>query len=87
MKKSIEEMDSYELSRWYALIEAVDLIDNTCKNSNKDFDVLHLNPIAIKQYINDISVKYQVDLNENNTEVNKVLIDSVFSKVEEYSNS
>lgn len=83
IKKTIKNMDNYELSRWYALIEAVDLIDSTCETLNKDFDTIHLNSIAIKEFINDTALKFERDLDSepinNKNNINNLIINSLFN--------
>ncbi len=62
MKKSIEQMTQYELSRWLSLLSAIELIEETCNQHNIDFESVELNPVAIKHFINSISTKIFHDL-------------------------
>lgn len=62
MNKKIENMNKTELSRWLALLMALDIIEEKCKILNKKFDDVDLKPIALKHYINSLSNKIENDL-------------------------
>lgn len=51
MTKTLEEMSVFEQSRWYALLEAVDIISQRCEERGVDFETLHLSPIGIEKYV------------------------------------
>jgi len=51
MKKTIDQMDNFEVSRWLALVEAVNIIDEECQNRKRSFDALRLEPLTIRKYI------------------------------------
>ena len=48
---NIEKMSLYELCRWSALEEAVNLIGDKCEERNIDFDKIQLNPLDIMTYV------------------------------------
>lgn len=48
---NIEKMSLYELCRWSALEEAVNLIGDKCEERNIDFDKVQLNPLDIMTYV------------------------------------
>ena len=54
MMSSYEEMSLFEKSRWFALLEAIDIIDEQCLERNKDFESLNLEPLALKKYIENM---------------------------------
>lgn len=46
-----EKMSLYELCRWSALEEAVNLIGDKCEEKGIDFDKVQLNPLDIMTYV------------------------------------
>ena len=62
MNRKYEQMSNYEKSRWFALLNAIDIIDDACKLRNKKFDTIELKPIDIKKFINSQALKMQNDL-------------------------
>ena len=60
--KRPEDMDKYETSRWYALLQAIDLIEENCHSVGRSFNTLDLKPIALKHYINSLSLNILEDL-------------------------
>jgi len=68
-KRTPEQMSKYETSRWFALLTAIELIEQNCESLNKDFDELDLKPIAIKHYVNSLSKQYENDMEVE--EINK----------------
>lgn len=65
MIKTVNEMSNCELSRWFALLKAIDVVDENCQVLNKSFDDVELKPIALKHYINSLANKIENDLNES----------------------
>ena len=53
--KNVNEMSVDELSRWYALYEAVNLIADECEERNIDFETLNLEPLSLRKYIEKTS--------------------------------
>ena len=47
----IDEMTNFEKSRWFAMIEAIDLIARTCDDRDINFDELKISPLDIEKYI------------------------------------
>lgn len=62
--KNVEDMSIEEVSRWGALIKAIEIIEENCETLGKRFDELDLKPIAIKHYINSLANNIQKDLEE-----------------------
>lgn len=92
-KKNINNMDIPELSRWGALLKALDIIEENCEAMGKPFEELDLKPIAIKHYINDLSDNIQKELEreikvaEKRTQVNTYdakLINRVFTSYQKH---
>jgi hypothetical protein len=48
---NLEEMSLYELCRWSALEEAVNLIGDKCEERGVDFEKVQLNPLDIMTYV------------------------------------
>jgi hypothetical protein len=48
---NIEEMSLYELCRWSALEEAINLIGDKCEERGVDFEKIQLNPLDIMTYV------------------------------------
>ncbi len=63
-KKTIEDMSIMEVSRWGALLKAIEIIEENCDTLGKSFDDLDLKPIAIKHYINSLANNIQKDLEQ-----------------------
>ena len=47
----IEKMSVYELCRWSALEEAVNIIGDKCEERGVDFEKIQLNPLDIMTYV------------------------------------
>jgi hypothetical protein len=47
----INKMSLYELCRWSALEEAVNIIGDKCEEKSIDFDTVELKPLEILKYI------------------------------------
>lgn len=47
----IEQMSLYELCRWSALEEAINLIGEKCEERGVDFENIQLNPLDIMTYV------------------------------------
>lgn len=56
MKEIIEpKLSLYEVSRWYALIDAVNVISEKCEDSGEDFEKVELKPLEILKYVEVVS--------------------------------
>lgn len=66
---TIEGMGLYELCRWAALKEAVDVIADKCEERNIDFDKFNdLKPLDILNYVDSITdVLYDKVTKQNET--------------------
>jgi len=47
----LDKMSLYELCRWSALEEAVNIIGDKCEERKIDFDKIQLNPLDIMTYV------------------------------------
>ena len=47
----LSNMSSFELARWYSLIEAVDMIAEECEKRGKNFDKMKISPLDVEKYI------------------------------------
>jgi len=47
----IDSYSLYQLCRWTALEEAVNLIGDKCDEKNLDFEQVELNPLDIRDYL------------------------------------
>lgn len=48
---NIEDYSLYQLCRWTALEEAVNIIGDKCEDRNIDFEDVQLNPLDIYDYV------------------------------------
>lgn len=53
----INEMSLYELCRWSALEEAVNIIGDKCDDRGIDFEKIQLNPLDIMTYVDTATDK------------------------------
>ncbi len=49
--RKIEDMETFELARWYALMEAVNIIGDACDERGKDFNKMKISPLDLTKYI------------------------------------
>jgi hypothetical protein len=54
-KELIDELNDYQLSRWIALYEAVNLIADNAEKNGKTFDYTHMKKPAIEKYVDSTS--------------------------------
>lgn len=55
MNKTVNEISLYEVARWHALIDAVNVISEKCEDSKKDFEEIELKPLEILRYVDYVS--------------------------------
>lgn len=60
---NIENMSLYELCRWSALEEAINLIGDKCEERGIDFDKIQLNPLDIMTYVDNQTDKIYEKVN------------------------
>jgi hypothetical protein len=53
----IDKMSVYELCRWSALEEAINIIGDKCEDRGIDFDKIQLNPLDIMTYVDTATDK------------------------------
>ena len=54
-KINISNLSDYEISRWIALQEAMELIGDKCDERNIDFETVELKPLEILKYVDNAS--------------------------------
>ena len=50
-KVALEDMTVFEQARWYALVEAVNIIADECENRGKNFNQMKVSPLDLEKYI------------------------------------
>jgi hypothetical protein len=60
---NLETMSLYELCRWSALEEAVNIIGDKCEERGIDFDNIQLNPLDIMTYVDSQTDKIYEKVN------------------------
>lgn len=88
MIKTIDQMDTFELSRWYALMEAVDIIASECSDRGVEFDTLKMSPLGIEKFIESTCDIYAKKIEEDHAKediklsnIQKKLISQIKEKV------
>jgi len=73
--RTVEDMDQFEISRWFALIEAVNVISDEAEERGIKFDTLDLKPIHVKKFINatgdTLATKFEQYLKQQEEKVNQ----------------
>lgn len=59
----IDKMSIYELCRWSALEEAINIIGDKCEEKGIDFDTIQLNPLDIMTYVDNQTDKIYEKVN------------------------
>jgi len=54
-KVNISTLSDYEISRWLALQEAMELIGDKCDERKIDFETVELKPLEILKYVDNAS--------------------------------
>jgi hypothetical protein len=62
-ESNIEKMSLYELCRWSALEEAVNIIGDKCEERGIDFEKIQLNPLDIMTYVDSQTDKIYEKVN------------------------
>jgi hypothetical protein len=60
---NINSMSLYELCRWSALEEAVNIISDKCEERGIDFEKIQLNPLDIMTYVDSQTDKIYEKVN------------------------
>lgn len=74
MSRCMDEMSVFELSRWYAIVDAVNIIGDECDERGIKFNDVKLSPLVIEKYIEstcDIFAQKIID-EKNNKERNHI---------------
>lgn len=53
--KKINDLSLYEVSRWYALIDAIHIVSEKCDDRRVDFNTVELKPLELLKYVNVVS--------------------------------
>lgn len=62
-KGEVHEMSVYEMSRWFCLIEAIDIVDKKIKQTGRtEDDKFWVKPIPLQKYIDERSDSMLFDL-------------------------
>jgi hypothetical protein len=59
----LDKMSIYELCRWSALEEAVNIIGDKCEDRGIDFEKIQLNPLDIMTYVDSQTDKIYEKVN------------------------
>lgn len=51
----IDDMDKFQLARWMALYEGINLIADHMEEKNKKFDVMHIKQPPLESYVDEVS--------------------------------
>ena len=54
-KKTTHALSLYEASRWYALIDAINVVSEKCEDKKINFDSIELKPLELLKYVNNVS--------------------------------
>lgn len=61
----IDKMSVYELCRWSALEEAINIISDKCEDRKIDFEKIQLNPLDIMAYVDTATDKIYEKVSTN----------------------
>lgn len=50
-KREFKDMTVFEQSRWYSLLDAVNLVSAECDRRGKNFDNVKISPLDVEKYI------------------------------------
>jgi hypothetical protein len=72
--RTVEEMSSFELSRWCALMEGVNVIADKCDDKGVDFNSIELEPLSLRKYVEGMcdSICKQIDFEKKRAADRKI---------------
>ena len=74
-------MSVFELSRWYALVEAVNVISDECIERGKNFNKIKLPPLVLERYVESTSdifaKKIIAEFADSKTEIQRTLLPNI----------
>lgn len=80
----IDNMPIFGLARWYALIDAIDIIDKKSKEQKINFSKINIKPSAIEKYIEatcDIFYKKIEEYNKQKEDnINSIIENIIYQK-------
>lgn len=47
----LDAMPSFEIARWQALMDAIEILNEKCEDRKQDFNTLDIKPKAVEKYI------------------------------------
>jgi len=53
--KQFNDLSLYEAARWYALIDAINIVGEKCTDRKVDFNSVELKPLELLKYVNIVS--------------------------------
>jgi hypothetical protein len=62
---NVDKMSLYELCRWSALEEAINIIGDKCEDRGVDFEKIQLNPLDIMTYVDTATDKIYEKVSSN----------------------
>ncbi len=80
MRNTIE-MSDFEISRWYALYEAVNFIADECESRGIDFESIRLEPLYIKKYVEKTCDIFARRLQEQRADAEKQVEHGIYTAV------
>lgn len=72
MKPTLDEMSVFEQSRWFALMEAVEIIASECEERNINFNKLKISPLSVEKYIEKTSDIFAQKIERENAKKNNL---------------
>ena len=51
----IKDLSLYEIARWYALIDAINIVSEKCDDRKVEFSTVELKPLELLRYVNVVS--------------------------------
>jgi len=76
-------MTDFQVSRWYALYEAVNFIADECESRNIDFESIRLEPLHIKKYVEKTCDIFARRLQEQREDAKRQVEQKIYNAVAE----
>lgn len=87
-KVNVDNMSNFELARWYALMDAIQIISDKAADKNIKFDKIDIKPSAVEKYIEATCDIYcrkleeiESGINLHNNKNNTSLLPSIISAI------
>ena len=73
-KMALEDMSVFEQARWYAIVEAINIVADECEHRNKNFNAMKISPLDLVKYIEGTCDTYARKIEaENQTNTSNAL--------------